>query len=366
MSTKETKIDFSYRNREIDWLRFNHRVLQEAEDNRNPLYERLKFLAIFSSNLDEFFQVRVSKLRQLKKVNKKVRRPLGFKPNKLLKEILAEVHVQQEQFGNIFQKEILPELRENKIYLIGLNEFSEKQKQDLRIYFTEKLSEKIKIVSGANTPTELFKEGYLYIATTDSDCDSVHFLEVPTQEFGRFLKIPSGDGKHVYTYLEDVLKLNLDQLFSEEETVRTANIKISKDAELYLEDEYEGDWVEQIYQSLKRRQVGQPTRLLYEKGTDNKFRKRLRKLLNLGKVDMMAGGERHNFSDFFDFPDPLDNPNLHFKLMPPLKHKAFENARSIFDLIRQKDRLLHFPYQRFDYLENWLYEAADDLSVTSI
>jgi len=366
MSIKETKINFSYRNREIDWLRFNHRVLQEAADNRNPLYERLKFLAIFSSNLDEFFQVRVSKLRQLKKVNKTVRRPLGFKPNKLLKEILAEVHVQQEQFGRIFREEILPMLREYNIYLIGLDEYSEKQKRDLRKYFSGQVSQKINTLSENNIQTDSFKESHLYIATTDANSTQIQFIEVPSHEFGRFIEIPSDDGKYVYTYLEDVLKLNLDRIFPEQKITSTANIKISKDAELYLDDDYEGDWIEQIYESLKRRQVGQPTRLLYEKGTDKKFRKRLRKLLSLGKVDMMAGGERHNFSDFFDFPDPLDNPNLHFRSMPPLKHKAFESTGSIFDLIRQKDRLLHFPYQRFDYLESWLYEAADDLSVTSI
>ncbi|QLG46565.1 polyphosphate kinase 1 [Costertonia aggregata] len=368
MFAKQNSKEVRYKNREIDWLRFNHRVLQEASDLRNPLFERLKFLAIFSSNLDEFFRVRVSKLRQLKKVEKKVRKPLGLKPNKLLKEIIFQVHLQQEEFGAIFQKQILPELRSQGISFVGINGYSEAQKSELRNYFDSQISKGLTILTGEEFDIDAFKEGRQYVAIFKKGSSSdLSFVEVPSEKFGRFIEIPSSDNStYCYTYLEDIVKLNLDQIFPDDKIQQVANIKISKDAELYLDDEYEGDWVEQIYASLKKRKVGQPTRFLYEQNTDAGFLKAIRKRLNLGKVDMMQGGERHNFSDFMAFSDPTDNPQFHFEPMPPLKHNDFESSLNFFDLISARDCLLHFPYQDFHYVEQWLEEAAMDAEVVSI
>lgn len=357
---------FSYRNREIDWLRFNERVLQEAEDRRNPLYERLRFLAIFSSNLDEFFRVRVSKIRQIKRVSKKVRKPLELKPNKLLKQILGIVDEQQKRFGQIFHEQLVPELEHYDIRLIELEEYTSEQRVEVQSYFKKNLKNQLNTLDNTQIQTDFLSDGRLYLVASDDSCDDFRFVQVPTQQFSRFIPISEADTFYAYTYLEDVLKLNIDEIFPDLEVAYVYNIKLSKDAELYLEDEYEGDWVNQIYESLQQRKLGQPTRLLYQKGMDDSFRQKLRELLGLGKVDMMAGGERHNFSDFFNFPKPLSAPALEYKAMPSLRHPAFENTNSVFDLIETSDQLLHLPYQDFDYLERWLIEAADDPRVTVI
>ena len=134
-----------YYHRDLSWLRFNHRVLQEAADKRNPLYERIKFLAIFSSNLDEFFKVRVSDIRQIKTIEKPLRKKLITKPNKVLKEIKKQVELQQEEFGSIFSSEIVPELKKNNIHLIGHSEFTATQKEIAKTYYNETLKDKITI-----------------------------------------------------------------------------------------------------------------------------------------------------------------------------------------------------------------------------
>lgn len=366
MGTTAKKEKYTYRDRELDWLRFNERVLQEAADKENPVLERLRFLAIFSSNLDEFFKVRISKLRQLKKVKRNIRKPLGLRPNKLLNTLLTEIDQQQQRFGNIFRGEILPELNENNIQLLSLEHYTEKQKFDLKEFFKQSVASKLTIIDSKDVSSDSLEEGALYIMARTKSSSKLLFVLVPTTDIGRFVEVPAEEGKQVYTYLEDVLKLNADLIFPEMEIAALFNIKISKDAELYLDDEWNGDWIELIYNSLSKRQKGQPTRLLYEQGMPKELQRKLRKRLELGKIDMLEGGRRHNFSDFMSLVDGINNAALKFKPFPPLKSLKFESAKSIFDLIAKKDRLLHFPYQDFRYIEDWLSEAATDAKVTTI
>ncbi len=362
----EQQEKFIYKDRELDWLRFNERVLQEASDHRNPILERLKFLAIFSSNMDEFFKVRISKLRQLKKVKKKVRKPLGLRPNKLLKILFEEIDRQQELFGKIFNEEILPELAKNNIHILEVSKYTKKQKSELKDYFESHIVDHLKTFNSDGITTESFEEGQLYMVGYDENLNGLRFVKVPTDRVGRFKKLTAeGDG-FMYAFLEDILKLNTDRIFPNSKIETLWNIKLSKDAELYLDDDYEGEWVQQIYDSLAKRQVGQPTRLLYEKGMPEKIYNKIKVLLGLGKIDLMEGGKRHNFSDFFSFPNPTENPSLNFEPFPPLKHKAFEASGNIFELVKKKDRLLHFPYQDFSYLEDWISEAAKDQHIISI
>lgn len=357
---------YTYNNREIDWLHFNERVLQEAGDTTNPVFERLRFLAIFSSNLDEFFRVRVSKLRQIKKVKKSIRKPLGLRPNKLLKTLLTEIHEQQIRFGRIFREGILPELADNGIHILELNGLKENHSRKLKTYYDKHLADQITILNAANVSANAFEDGLLYIVADLGETNDLLFVKVPTEQLGRFIEIDTSKGDQQYAYLEDILKIHAADIFPDKTINGLYNIKLSKDAELYLEEDYEGEWIEQVYASLTKRQTGQPTRLLYEGGMPKPLRKRIRKDLQLGKVDMVKGGAHHNFSDFFDFPNSTGNHDLEYKDMPPLRQKDFEEADSIFDLIREKDRLLHFPYQRFGYLEKWLLEAAHDPQVVSI
>ena len=334
-----------YINRDIDWLNFNARVLQEAKDKRNPLYERIKFLAIFSSNLEEFFRVRVSKLRQIKKAKKAIRNKLSFRPNKTLKAILKIVNKQQSEFGRIYRDEIKVELAQNNIHILNRSELDKTLHVKATEIFKSRIMPIIEVYSQDDISLGKLDKNNLLIVITFKGEIEPKFLVVPTQIIERFISLKSKSNEQVFVFLEDIIKLNIKSIFPEKSISDMFNIKISKDAELYLEDDYDGDWVQQIYKSLEKRKVGQPTRLLYEKSMPKDVRKQIRKILNLGKVDMVRGGNYHNFNDFFNFPEPFNNPEFHFKPLSQLSKNEFDKSSNYFDLIQSKDQILHFPYQ---------------------
>ncbi|MBC6998380.1 polyphosphate kinase 1 [Cytophaga sp. FL35] len=354
-----------YQHRDLSWLSFNGRVLQEAQDKRNPLYERIKFLAIFSSNLDEFFRVRVSKLRQIKNVDKQIRKKLKLRPTKTLKEIINRVETQQEIFGSIFKEGIIPELQRNGIHLISKDEFTKDQQQEAKAFFNSNVKEHIEIVpvSEGEIPFLANNALYFYIRFTDS---SSSFVSIPSDKVPRFVTLPATDQKHFITFLDDIISLESHNLFKNKKIQSLFEVKLSRDAELYWEDNFDGDIAHQIGESLSQRKVGQPTRLLYDFSMPETDRKALRHILGLGKVDMFPGGKYHNYSDFMSFPDPSNNPELHFKPLPPLPHPVLSHSPDIFASIRQADQMLHFPYHSFDPVLEFLEKATIDPQTESI
>ena len=353
-----------YKHRDLNWLSFNERVLQEATDTRNPLYERIKFLAIFSSNLDEYFRVRVSQLRQIKRVEKSIRKKLALRPNKITKEILEEVKIQQDKFGEIYHNEIIPELAENGIHLLKAENYNRKQKQISTFYFREHVKDHLEIItSNFEAPTDLFLENNRpYFAVTFSNEDLLGLVSIPSTECGRFIEIEN----NTITFLDDIIRNEMPVLFPKEEITGIYEVKLSRDAELYIEDEFNGVLAEKIYESLAQRTDGQPTRLLYDASMPEEIQKKIRKLLKLGKIDMMPGGRYHNFTDFFSFPDPTNNPELHAKKLDPIKHRVLENATDYFKVIAEKDQAVHFPYMSFNYVEKFVEQAANDPEVEAI
>ncbi len=359
----------NFRHRDINWLSFNERVLQEAEDvQNNPLYERLKFLAIYSTNLDEFFTVRVSQLRQLKRVKKSVRKQLSLRPNKIVKEIKKTVLAQHDRFGKIFRKQIIPELKDNGIAIITASTFDESQKKFIEEYYDKHLNnlttpKKVEITEDS----DFFLDNQaLYFYVLFENRKKVGFVNIPSEDHKRFIELPESNGMHNITFIDDIIHYKVNDLFPNEKVVGIYAVKISRDAELYLDDELDGILADRIYESLKQRHQGQPTRLLYDASMASVDAKRLRKLLGIGKVDMMPGGRYHNFNDFFSFPDPTKNPKLHFTEMPIIKHTAFESSEDYFSVIREKDRLVHFPFMSFNYVEKLVEQASIDDSVTDI
>ncbi len=356
--------DIRFRHRDLNWLSFNERVLQEAEDKLNPLYERIKFLAIFSSNLDEYFRVRVSQLRQIKRVEKSIRKKLALRPNKITKQILEEVKIQQQRFGEIYHEQIIPELAENNIYLIHCRQFTEKQIDFAAGYFEDYVANKVKpkkILLSADKEVFL-EDGVLYFAITFENKKKLGIVNIPTEECGRFVQMEH----NVITYLDDIVRNKIPTLFPKETVTGVFEIKLSRDAELYIEDEFNGVLAEKIYESLAQRTDGQPTRLLYDANMPKETQKSLRKLLKLGKIDMMPGGQYHNFSDFFSFPNPTNNKELERKEFVPVKHKVLGNSENYFEAISEKDQSVHFPYMSFDYVERFLKQAAHDPDVEAI
>lgn len=360
LASTETRL----RHRDLNWLSFNERVLQESEDKINPLYERLKFLAIFSSNLDEYFRVRVSQLRQIKRVEKSIRKKLALRPNKFTKEILEEVKLQQQKFGEIYHDQIIPELAENGIYLIEAKDFNSDQNKKAHQIYKNKISEFLKPeIIDLSKKSELFlNNNVLYLAVTFKDENKIGIVNIPTEECGRFFEF----NNTTITFLDDIIRKITPELFPEESIEGIFEIKMSRDAELYIDDEFDGILAEKIYASLAQRTDGQPTRLLYDAEMPKEVQKKIRKLLKLGKIDMMPGGHYHNFSDFFSFPDPTKNPNLHFSKLAPIQHKVLANAKNYFDVIKEKDQSLHFPFMSFEYVEKFLEEAASDPTVENI
>ncbi|MFV8282176.1 polyphosphate kinase 1 [Christiangramia marina] len=357
-----------FRHRDLNWLSFNERVLQEAADKINPLYERMKFLAIFSSNLDEYFRVRVSQLRQMKRVKKSIRKKLALKPSRITKQIIEEVKKQQNQFGDIYKKQIIPELAANNIFLLEADHYNHKQKAFAEDYFRKNIQQHLDpMLINLDEENELFlKNSILYFLVTFKDENKLAIVNLPVEECGRFVTFNDEAEKHQITYLDEILRHQLFKIFPESDITGIYEIKLSRDAELYIDDIYEGVLAEKIYESLKQRTDGQPTRLLYDASMPDPVHRKIRKLLKLGKIDMMPGGKYHNFKDFFTFPDPSGNKDLHFKKLPPLPHKTLEKSDDYFKSILEKDQALHFPFMSFDYVEKFVEQAAADDQVTDI
>jgi polyphosphate kinase len=353
-----------YYHRDLSWLRFNHRVLQEAADERNPLYERIKFLAIFSSNLDEFFRVRVSDIRQIKDLEKPLRKKLITKPNKVLKEIKEQVHLQQEAFGKIFKKEIIPELEKEGIHLIDYKAFNATQKQIVKNYFEDTLQDNLSISTHPiSSKKEVFVENEsLYLVTMLED--TFQLVEIPKDE-PRFFVFPKHNGKYYITFIDDILKYNLRLSPQKENNLLFYSIKISRDAELYIEDEFSGNLMEKIKESLPKRNTGQATRVLIDQAMPKNFQEVLKSALDVNNTDIILGDTYHNFKDFFGFPNPT-NKDLSEKKLPPLEHPIESSSISIFDAIDKKDQLLHFPYQSFEPVIKFVEEAAVDPLVKTI
>lgn len=376
MKTKKDKL----LNRDLSWLSFCGRILQEAADRREPLYERIRFIAIFSANMDEFFRVRVAWIRQLIDLKRRVKRKLDFDPEKLLRRVKENVDDLQARFGKIFEKQILRDLQHRNIFLINESEVSEDQRRVARQYFFEKVEPFVKPVFLAKNKEVPFLENKsLYLAvklTTRAERrrdnaspvkkkNRYALIKIPTPNCPRFITLPSVDGKNCIMFLDDVIRLFLPELFHQYAVVSTHSIKLSRDAELYIDDEFSGNLLEKIRKALSKRHQGIPTRFLYDEAMPKKLLKMLRKAFSLSEEDFVRGGRYHNSSDFFEFPNPLA-PALRSKPLEQLPHNVLESARSLFDPVSRQDILLHYPYQSFGYVLRFLQEAAADPAVNAI
>ncbi|MCB0571770.1 MAG: polyphosphate kinase 1 [Phaeodactylibacter sp.] len=360
--------DLIYVKRDLSWLSFNHRVLQEARDERVPLYERIKFLAIYSSNLDEFFRVRVASLRSFRSLKKKARKELELdvKPKKELREIRRAVEQQQALFGLTFRESILPALAKEGIFLAGSEVFLPDQQAFARSYFFEQVYPHILTawLRPGEEPPFLKNKGLYFVLSVEGE-DALALVEIPTEKLPRFIALPSEAPKHTLAFLDDIIRFNLGELMGQKVSGAYA-VKVSRDAELYIDDEYSGDLVAKIRESLEARNVGLPTRFLYDSSMPEEVLAQLKDAFQLSKNDLIPGARYHNFNDFFSFPNPTEKAELHDPPMPPLPHPELENAPSILGFLRQKDAILHFPYQKYDYVPQLIEEAASDPAVRCI
>ncbi|MEM6263452.1 MAG: polyphosphate kinase 1 [Bacteroidota bacterium] len=374
--------DIRFFDRDLSWLGFNYRVLMEARDKSIPVYERLKFLAIFSSNLDEFFSVRVATLRSLSRVKKKRKKELGFSPEEVLERIYETVGKQQEEFGKIFREEILPELASNGIHLLNEIPTDPGQRTYLFDYFEREILPYVQpVILMRGKMVHFLREKALYLAVklqnkpkaSEEEADKPKkrktryaIVQIPTHYFPRFTRLPGTEpGTHHVMFLDDVVKLNLHKIFPGFDILSCHSIKLTRDADLQIEDEFSGNLVDKIQKSLSKRQVGLPSRFLYDKSMPKDVVRYLRDTFELSKQDLFPGGQYHNFRDFFGFPNPL-SPQLEAPSLPQLPHQELEQEVSMFDALKKRDYLLHFPYQSYDYVIRFLNEAATDPDVEEI
>jgi polyphosphate kinase len=364
---------YSLLDRETSWLRFGDRVLQEAEDPEVPLFERLFFCGIFSSNLDEYFRVRVASLRSLLRLRRKAAAKLGISPGRLLHDIHRIVDAQQERYGAILAG-ILGQLAGTGIRIVDDLSVDSAHRAFLRETFLERLRDRLRpepLEDGDDAPFLKNQTVYLVVELWDRSTDRprswipAHALVEVPQDLPRFVVLPERGGGHEVMFLDDVIRCNLDELFPDSEVERAWAVKLTRDAELYLEDEFDGDLVEAIRKHLRDRETGVPSRFLYDMRTPWVLVRRLQDRLGLMDEDMVRGGRYHNLHDFMVFPRfgraALCNP-----AWPPLPHPALDGAETVIDAIGERDRVLHTPYQSFEHFQRFLDEAAADPAVEEI
>ena len=360
-------------NRELSWLAFNDRVLQEAEDKTVPLIERLKFLGIYSNNRDEFFRVRVATLKRVVKHQKKAEELMGENPVRLLEKIKQAVIAQQDKFEHIYQV-IIRELNKQNISIINEKQLSPAQGNFVKEYFREKVKGSLFPIMLDNTsPFPYLKDrlGYLIIKLGRKDSSKKNkyaIIEVPTDTISRFVVLPKEKDKNYILLLDDVIRYCLDDIFQnfDHDYIESYNIKLTRDAEIDIDTDLSKSFVEKISKGLKARKTGQPVRLVYDSEIAPDMLDFIMKKIKLGKDDNpIPGGRYHNFKDFISFPN-IGHADLSYKKNIPLKHADLKDQSSIIKVIKKKDVLLTYPYQSFDHIIDLLREASIDPKVQSI
>jgi polyphosphate kinase len=357
--------------RDLSWLSFNARVLQEAGDSSVPLRERIRFLGIFSNNLDEFFRVRVATLKRMIQVGTKDKMHLEENPESILEQIQMTVLSQQSEFNRIWDL-ILNEMKEQKIFLLTEKDLSDEQKQFVTAYYDDEVSANViplMIESIPELPYLRDKSFYLGVVMWKRETALKRMfaiIEVPTRAFNRFILLPSPDGEHHIILLEDVIRFNLPEIFNYfgYDQYQSSVFKVTKDAEIDIDNDLSTTLIEKLEKGLKNRRKGKPVRFVYDKEMDPGLLEFLIRKLHLTKRDnIIPGGRIHNFREFMDFPRQVFKSQSAKR--KPLDHPALEEKR-VTDLVMQRDLMLHFPYHSFNPVIDLLREAAIDPDVTSI
>ncbi|MFV5692946.1 polyphosphate kinase 1 [Flavobacterium sp. LT1R49] len=345
---------------ELSWLSFNSCILDEANDNTNPLYERIKFLAIHSSNLDEFFRVKINKLL--------VRN--SEKNTVLLNQILAEVQLQQNKFGIIWKDNIVPELADNKIIYYENQEIIKEHVNEIEYYFKSIILSYIQVVYiSENNPKSYFLNNrglYLLVKLKDATgIFSYAYLNIPSDKLDRYKRLQSQEDTNYIISIDTIIKKCLSFIFPLDQVISCHAIKLNRDENYKIVDETSGDLIAKIEAKIEERKSGSSTRFLYDFNMESETVLVCKKAFRLHDNEMIEGGSHHNLFDLFKFPNPL-KPKLQGQNYPALKHLPFENNTSIFEIIDNQNQLIHFPYQSYHYVLQFFNQAAIHKKVTEI
>lgn len=365
---------FTYIPRDLSWLSFNGRVLQEANDPSVPLKERIRFLGIFSNNLDEFFRVRVATLKrmiELKGKGKKLDMHLEAHSQSILDAIQTIVLEQQNEFNRIW-KNIVRDLKKENIALVDEKHLSREQLVFVKEFFEQQVRGNViplMVESIAQMPYLRDKSIYLGIVMRKKNSaykSKYALIEVPVSAVGRFVELPTKTGGHQIILLEDIIRINLPVIFSYfgYDYFESAIFKITKDAEIDIDNDLSSNLIEKIEKGLKNRRKGKPVRFVYDREMDAGLLDYLIRRLNLNqKSNIIPGGRIHNFRHFMDFPDIVKQKSIR---KASLTHPELSRSLRVTDVVLKKDVMLHFPYHSFNPVIDLLRESAMDPDVVSI
>ncbi|WP_338358442.1 polyphosphate kinase 1 [Yeosuana marina] len=369
--TKPEKHNNSYINREVSWLQFNARVLQEAADETVPLIERLRFLGIFSNNLDEFFKVRYATVKRIVQAGKGGKSELGGMKSQELLEIITKIVIEQQSESLEILSNIKLKLRDENIFVIDETQILDFHHDFLKNYFIQKVSPAlVTIILNDLVQLPNLKDSAAYLAVRmvlKDDKKQYALIEIP-KSINRFIELPQKDGKDYIIMLDDLLRYFLNDIFNIflYESISAHMIKITRDAELDFESDLSKSFIEKISDSVKHRETGQPVRFVYDKTIDTETLEYLMSKMGIDSADsIIPGGRYHNRRDYMGFPS-LGRQDLLYKKITPLPVKGLPLEGSIFEEISKKDHLIFAPYHTFSYVVKFLREAALDLNVKTI
>lgn len=365
-----------YVNRELSWLDFNDRVLQEAESSEVPLLERIRFLGIFSNNQDEFFRVRVASLKRIVNLKKNYEHEYSqhYQPDKILAEITRRIIAQQKKLLTIY-RHITSQLALEGIFLLNEKEIKHPEhKAFIESYFNERLRTFIfPIIMKDYNVNCVLRDKSIYLAVEmqkqgKNPKPDYSLLEVPAEQLSRFVILPEIKSQQYVMFIDDIIRYNLKNIFKSFNyaSYKAFTIKFTRDAELEIDNDISRSFMEIISDSLKQRKTGSPVRFVVDKDMPADMLAFFKKKIGITNDDtVVMGGRYHNFKDLMDFPDP-GKKHLKFSPQHPLPCDRLENAKSVFTELRRKDVLLTFPYQSFKYVIDFLREASIDPAVKSI
>lgn len=361
----------AYLNRELSWLDFNARVLQEANDKNNPILERFHYLGIFSNNRDEFFRVRIATLNRMRN-HKKVKEDVKKHLTNILLDVQEKVAQQEELYTQTYHS-LIWEAKQKGIFLINEKELDESQKDFVYHYFKDIVRKHIfPIMLGESMKYRNFKDQSVYLAVEMQDSsknqtDGYSLIELPTNELPRFVQLPDIDNKKYLIFLEDVVRFNLHEIFSilGYDIYNAYLVKLTREAELDIDNDVLKSFLEILSESVKKRKKAAPVRFVYDKTISPALLKMVLQALGIRSDDRLrAGGRYHNLKDFIQFP--VQEAQHMFKPLEPITHPDLPDHESKFEILKKKDVLIHYPYHSFQSLTSLMWEAAIDPYVKEI
>ncbi len=368
-------MDYKFFKRDISWLSFNYRVLLEAKDERLPIYERIKFLSIYSSNLEEYYKVRVSGYHSslLSTIKRDESKEEALQT---LEEINAIVTEHEKEYYHIFNNMILPELERNNIILYQTHEVEPFHRAFVEKYFNEEVFPYMQpMIIQKDAIHSFIQDGRIYQVislvkkgkkkTGDNSDYTYAIMKIPYTKIPRFVELPTIGDKHYIIFIDDIIKANLTSVFPGYKIVDCYSIKISRDADFSLENEDQGDIAERILRKVRKRKIGAITRFQYDKDMPDYFLQYLCETYEVEDEELLPSGKYLNLADLMDLPNPV-GASLKRHLPQSLRVPQLESSSSVLSVLRKEDILLHFPYQSFDYLLRFLMQAAFDPKVLEI